>query len=283
MPLHQYPGSFAYTPASGSVLSAGNNQNLHVDFTPTDTNNYNGASADVKINVLTATTSVSSAAQTPVTAGGIATDTATLAGGYNPTGSIIFTLYGPSDTAICSDTNKVFTSAPVTVNGNGDYVSLGYTTKAVGTYRWIAAYSGDTNNNGFKTKCGDDGETLTVNYIFNGFFPPIDMVNVNLFDTKKTPPTIPLKWYLADGNGPVSDTARFKGVFTQEVTCDFNNNNAQIPQLESSPGGSGLQTPVNGNWQFNWAIKKSYATHCKFMFVQFTNDQISQKVRYKFI
>src|SRR5206468_3568263 len=45
-------GSFVYTPASGTVLSAGNGQTLHVDFTPTDTANYNTASKDVSINVL---------------------------------------------------------------------------------------------------------------------------------------------------------------------------------------------------------------------------------------
>ncbi|HZT61309.1 MAG TPA: hypothetical protein VFA21_22065 [Pyrinomonadaceae bacterium] len=53
------PGSFTYTPAAGTVLSSGNNQNLHADFTPTDTTNYNGSSKDVSINVLTAVLSVS--------------------------------------------------------------------------------------------------------------------------------------------------------------------------------------------------------------------------------
>ena len=48
-------GVFTYTPASGAVLNAGNAQNLHVDFVPTDTANYNNASKDVKINVLKAT------------------------------------------------------------------------------------------------------------------------------------------------------------------------------------------------------------------------------------
>jgi hypothetical protein len=46
------PGSFAYTPAAGTVLNAGNGQTLDVDFTPTDTANYNNASKDVTINVL---------------------------------------------------------------------------------------------------------------------------------------------------------------------------------------------------------------------------------------
>ena len=33
-------GTFAYTPASGTVLKAGNGQTLNVTFTPTDTTDY---------------------------------------------------------------------------------------------------------------------------------------------------------------------------------------------------------------------------------------------------
>jgi hypothetical protein len=44
-------GNFVYNPASGTLLAAGSNQNLHVDFTPTDTTDFNTASKDVKINV----------------------------------------------------------------------------------------------------------------------------------------------------------------------------------------------------------------------------------------
>jgi hypothetical protein len=47
-------GNFVYTPASGTLLNAGDNQTLHVDFTPTDTDNYTNASKDVLINVLKA-------------------------------------------------------------------------------------------------------------------------------------------------------------------------------------------------------------------------------------
>jgi hypothetical protein len=52
------PGTFTYNPSAGTVLNAGNNQMLHVDFTPTDATNYNNASTDVKINVLKATLTV---------------------------------------------------------------------------------------------------------------------------------------------------------------------------------------------------------------------------------
>jgi hypothetical protein len=44
-------GTFVYTPPAGTVLNAGANQTLHVDFTPTDTTNYAVASKNVTINV----------------------------------------------------------------------------------------------------------------------------------------------------------------------------------------------------------------------------------------
>jgi hypothetical protein len=71
------------------------------------------------------------------------TDTATLSGGYHPTGDIVFELFynGGSE--------PVFTDA-VDVHGNGSYTTLGYTlpsTGAVtGTYQWVAIYGGDPNN-----------------------------------------------------------------------------------------------------------------------------------------
>src|SRR5207247_10592103 len=52
------PGSFVYTPSSGTVLHAGNGQNLHVDFTPTDTTNYKNTSKDVSVKVTKATLTI---------------------------------------------------------------------------------------------------------------------------------------------------------------------------------------------------------------------------------
>ena len=57
MHLLQVPGTFVYTPTSGTVLSAGT-QTLHVDFTPTDTANYNMTSKNVTINVMKATPTI---------------------------------------------------------------------------------------------------------------------------------------------------------------------------------------------------------------------------------
>jgi ligand-binding sensor domain-containing protein len=44
-------GVFAYTPAGGTIMNAGSNQNLSVTFTPTDGANYNSVTKQVAINV----------------------------------------------------------------------------------------------------------------------------------------------------------------------------------------------------------------------------------------
>jgi len=45
------PGIFVYTPAIGTILNVGVNQDLKVDFTPLDSVNYNPVCKTVKINV----------------------------------------------------------------------------------------------------------------------------------------------------------------------------------------------------------------------------------------
>ncbi|HEX8187201.1 MAG TPA: MBG domain-containing protein, partial [Pyrinomonadaceae bacterium] len=48
------PGVFAYAPAAGAVLNAGDNQTLSARFTPSDTANYNEVLKEVSLNVLKA-------------------------------------------------------------------------------------------------------------------------------------------------------------------------------------------------------------------------------------
>jgi len=78
-------------------------------------------------------------------------DSATLSGGFTPTGTIIFKLYPPSNTT-CSGTPAYQQTA--TVNGNGTYnTSPGFVSNASGTWRWTASYSGDANNNSAVSGC----------------------------------------------------------------------------------------------------------------------------------
>lgn len=60
------PGTFVYTPASGTILDIGYEQALHVNFTPTDTESYNSASKTVNINVLRADINVTADAKSKV-------------------------------------------------------------------------------------------------------------------------------------------------------------------------------------------------------------------------
>ena len=53
------PGTFAYTPAVGTVLFAGSGQTLNVTFTPDDTTDFTTASGSTTIDVLKATPTIS--------------------------------------------------------------------------------------------------------------------------------------------------------------------------------------------------------------------------------
>ncbi len=91
--------------------------------------------------------------------GGQIYDSATLGNGQNPTGSVTFTLFGIDDPT-CS-TPLFITTTPV--NGNGYYESARYPTSQAGTYRWIAVYNGDVNNNpSAPTLCSDPAAQVSV-------------------------------------------------------------------------------------------------------------------------
>ncbi|MEW6153393.1 MAG: hypothetical protein AB1673_05295 [Actinomycetota bacterium] len=94
------------------------------------------------------------------TVGSPISDTATLSGGVNPTGTITFTLFGPDD-ATCAGP-AVFTSVVAVDSGNGDYVSGDYVPTAPGSYRWVADYSGDANNAPANSPCNAPGEITAV-------------------------------------------------------------------------------------------------------------------------
>jgi hypothetical protein len=52
------PGTLTYTPPAATILNAGNNQTLSVNFVPTDSINYSSSSKSVSINVLKATPTI---------------------------------------------------------------------------------------------------------------------------------------------------------------------------------------------------------------------------------
>ncbi|HEY1859584.1 MAG TPA: DUF11 domain-containing protein, partial [Gemmataceae bacterium] len=86
------------------------------------------------------------------------TDSATLAGGVDPTGTITFTLVAPGRGTVDTVT--------MAVNGNGAYTTptgftLPSTGTVTGTYQWDAIYSGDSNNNA-ASDVNNGSEQVTV-------------------------------------------------------------------------------------------------------------------------
>ena len=136
---------------SGTRLAAGG------VFTTVGTRVDQGVALFTLLAVPTLTTTASA----DVGLGGQVHDTATLAGGSSPTGTITFTLYGPDD-ASCSNA-AAFTDTQSVASGNGDYDSADFTPSQPGTYRWTASYSGDADNDPATTSCNDpNGEVLVV-------------------------------------------------------------------------------------------------------------------------
>ncbi|TME21004.1 MAG: hypothetical protein E6I67_08860 [Chloroflexi bacterium] len=142
------------------------------------------------------TPTLTTTATVSVTVGSPIDDTAHLGGtttkpnGTPATGTITFSLYGPSNTATCI---TAIEQSVVNVSGNGDYSAsagalsgtLGSLTPSqLGTYYWIAVYSGDPpNTNGASTACGDSGESSIVTKLpstiaTNQFYYPNDTATV---------------------------------------------------------------------------------------------------------
>jgi hypothetical protein len=168
-------GTVFFTTSSGGTVS-GDNTYTSGSFTTTAANSYkwgfsyNGDShnnpvsacggTNESLTVNKATPSLSTNATASVSVGGTVTDTATLANGYNPTGTITYTLYGPSPTQSCTSQVGQVTSS---VNsGNNTYTSPTITPPSAGTYWWIANYGGDANNAATTNGCGQSGESSVV-------------------------------------------------------------------------------------------------------------------------
>jgi sugar lactone lactonase YvrE len=147
------------------------------NFTPTAqgtyrfTATYNGDSNNNSVStncgdegesvvVSKASPSIRTTASGTITLGGSISDTATLTNGSHPSGNVTFTLFSPNNST-CSGT-PAFTST-VSVNAGGSATSGSFTPSTAGTYRFIASYAGNSNNNAIAGHCGDSGESVVVN------------------------------------------------------------------------------------------------------------------------
>ena len=113
-----------------------------------------------------AVATIATQATATVTVGSPISDTATVTGAPapapSPTGTVTFTLFGP-DNATCTGA-PIFTSAAQPLGGGPPPTANSgpFTPTAPGTYRWVAAYSGDANHPAVTSACGAANETSVV-------------------------------------------------------------------------------------------------------------------------
>ena len=164
-------------------------------------------------------------ASAPVAAGGTISDVATLSGGVNPTGTIRFTVFGPND-ATCSRA-AIFTSTRPVSSGNGNYSSAPFTVTMAGTYRFIAAYSGDANNVAVATTCNDANESVVVSPA-----TPAIVTNASA--------TVPV-------GGPISDSATLSGGVNPTGTITFTVFGPNDATCTKAPAFTSIVAVTSGN------------------------------------
>ena len=166
------------TPSAPTAHGGGGFDYTSADVTPNAAGTYywiahfagdaNNKAADTKCGddhesslVNKATPALTTTASGSVGIGNAIHDTAHLTGGFPVlVGTITFQVFAPGDVQCITPLTPAPASA--TVAGANDYASGNFTANTAGTYRWIAHYSGDANNNAVDTHCNDAGESVLV-------------------------------------------------------------------------------------------------------------------------
>jgi hypothetical protein len=120
-------------------------------------NPVTSACGDEQVVIVKATPAIATTPSGSVPAGGVVSDTATVSGGFHPTGSVTFQLYAPGDTGCTSP----IATRTATLSGSGTAASGNVTIGAAGTYRWVATYGGDANNNAVASPCSAEQVVVT--------------------------------------------------------------------------------------------------------------------------
>jgi uncharacterized repeat protein (TIGR02543 family) len=116
-------------------------------------------SADEPVTVTAASPTISTFEQpTFARVGSAIADTATVSGGYKPTGTVTFNLY---DNPTASGSPLFTDTEPLS---GGGATSASYTTTAAGADYWVATFNGDANNNAVSSGSADEPVAVTKAY-----------------------------------------------------------------------------------------------------------------------
>jgi hypothetical protein len=110
------------------------------------------------------TPTITGSATASATVGDQISGEATLSGGDNPTGEMVFVAYGPDDAACAGP--APYSSDPLSITGNATYGNFpAFTPSTAGTYRWRAFYGGDDNNDSVSTACDEANSVVSAPFV----------------------------------------------------------------------------------------------------------------------
>ncbi|MFG1864636.1 choice-of-anchor P family protein [Microbispora bryophytorum] len=200
--------TFTETVSVGAGAEPGSTLTCKVDFLLNDVLSP-GFTETITEHVPKVTPSIATTPSGQVPAGGNVSDTATLSGGFHPTGTVEFQLFGPGDT----DCETPIATRTGTVSGGGTAASGDIPAGGVGTYRWVASYSGDDANNPVTSACGDE---------------EVEVVKATPGITTTPSGSVP-------AGGVVSDTSNLSGGFHPD---------GQVTFKLYAPGDTDCATPI---------------------------------------
>jgi len=219
-PLASKTGAISGGKASSGdiVANAGVGTYNWVASYPGDDQNYGATSlcGSETVEITKSHPTISTIASASVPAGGNVSDTATLANDYQATGDMTFTLYAPADTT-CQKPIATKTVSLSSESASSGDVSIG----AAGTYRWIASYSGDAENDAAASKCGDETVVVTPQTLTGrayGLTAKSTLLGVTLVNVAPTPDTGSIST-TTDSSTSVPCVAALKGLVSADGLC----------------------------------------------------------------
>jgi hypothetical protein len=240
-------GSFTYLPAAGTVLDAGEDQELKATFTPSNSSAYKSATASVRLDVLRAAPTLAWSVPASTTVGplsaGLLNATASGAGGAAVLGT--FT-YSPA-------AGTFLDAAPSrTLSVTFQPSSANYTTASRSV-------------------------SLAVLYPWSGFFEPTN--NPQVLNTAKAGTAIPVRFSLG-GNRPAPVLATGSPEITA-VTCPKWTNDA-IEETVSASASSLQYENATGWYVYTWKTQTSWTNRCR-RFRLVLKDGTSREAIFRFI